>query len=287
MRLAEKSAAMDEAIRNLHIKISGCFNSCGQHHVADLGFYGVSRNKNGYTVPHFQVVLGGQWTENAGSYGLAIGAVLPSEFRRPWIALRPATSSNALTAESFQSFVKRIGKAECKRMLEDLTEVPPHDVDPSFYTDWADAREFTTGDMGVGECAGEVVSPIEFQLTACEREVFEAQVYLENGEVEKAARLAYESMLHGALALLRWRAVIFTEDPDQVVAAFRTHFYDTQLFYDPFAAGKFAYYFFRAHEHRNEEHNEETAHRLIEEAQLFIEACHSCYGRLIAKAVVA
>src|SRR6202162_1916623 len=75
MRLSERSFEMDEAISGLHIKISGCFNSCGQHHIADLGFYGVSRNKNGYSVPHFQVVLGGKWTENAGSYGLAIGAV--------------------------------------------------------------------------------------------------------------------------------------------------------------------------------------------------------------------
>jgi len=47
MRLAERSVEMDEAISGLHIKISGCFNSCGQHHIADLGFYGVSRNKNG------------------------------------------------------------------------------------------------------------------------------------------------------------------------------------------------------------------------------------------------
>ena len=79
MRLAEKSAAMDDAIRNLHIKISGCFNSCGQHHIADLGFYGVSRNKSNYQVPHFQVILGGQWSENAGSYGLAMGAEPRSE----------------------------------------------------------------------------------------------------------------------------------------------------------------------------------------------------------------
>jgi sulfite reductase (ferredoxin) len=287
MRLAEKSAAMDDAIRNLHIKISGCFNSCGQHHIADLGFYGVSRNKNGYSVPHFQVVLGGQWTENAGNYGLAIGAVPSKRIPETVDRITARYLVERTSGESFQAFVKRIGKAECKRMLEDLADVPPHDVDSSFYTDWADAREFTTGDMGVGECAGEVVSPIEFQLTACEREAFEAQVYLENGEVERAARLAYESMLHGALALLRWRAVIYTEDPDHVVAAFRTHFYDTQLFYDPFTAGKFAHYFFHAHEHRNEEHDQETAHRLIEEAQLFIEACHSCYGRLIAKMAVA
>ena len=32
------SLQLDEAIQNLHIKVSGCFNSCGQHHIADLGF---------------------------------------------------------------------------------------------------------------------------------------------------------------------------------------------------------------------------------------------------------
>ena len=59
-RLAAKSMDLDESIRGLRIKVSGCFNSCGQHHVADLGFYGNSRNVNGYTVPHFQVILGGK-----------------------------------------------------------------------------------------------------------------------------------------------------------------------------------------------------------------------------------
>ncbi len=73
-RLAAKNASLDQSIRNLRIKVSGCFNSCGQHHAADIGFYGNSRNLNGYTVPHFQVMLGGQWSHNAGSYALAMGA---------------------------------------------------------------------------------------------------------------------------------------------------------------------------------------------------------------------
>ncbi len=72
-RLAAKQFELDEAVRGLRIKVSGCFNSCGQHHVADIGFFGNSRKINGVTVPHFQVVLGGRWRENAGSYGLAIG----------------------------------------------------------------------------------------------------------------------------------------------------------------------------------------------------------------------
>ena len=43
IRLAEKSMRMDEAIKHLRIKVSGCFNSCGQHHVADLGNTRISK----------------------------------------------------------------------------------------------------------------------------------------------------------------------------------------------------------------------------------------------------
>jgi len=169
-------------------------------------------------------------------------------------------------------------------MIDDLTQVPLHDVAPSFYTDWADAREFTTGDLGVGECAGEIVSPFEFQITACEREAFEAQLSLEAGDIDKAAGLAYGAMLNGAAALLRSRMVT-AGSPDEIVALFRTRFYDTQLFFDPFTGGKFAHYFFRAHERAGEKRSAESVHRLIEETQLFIEACHSCYGKSLQQMV--
>src|SRR4029434_6353750 len=79
-QLAAKSFNLDEAVKNLRIKISGCFNSCGQHHIADLGFYGMNRNVKGFQVPHFQVILGGKFHDNAGEYGVPIGAV-PSERR--------------------------------------------------------------------------------------------------------------------------------------------------------------------------------------------------------------
>src|SRR5882724_5328011 len=283
MRLSERSFEMDEAISGLHIKISGCFNSCGQHHIADLGFYGVSRHKNGYTVPHFQVVLGGQWTDNAGSYGLAIGAV-PSK-RVPEAVDRIAKRylDQRAPGEAFHRFIGRIGKAECKKMIDDLTEIPSHDEDASYYRDWADGREFTTGDMGVGECAGEVVAPTDFQLTACEREAFEAQLKLEAGQIAAAAKTAYESMLHAAVALLKLQIVVAPDDPDRIVEEFRKHFYDTQLFFDPFTGGKFGQYFFQAHERRNGKYDAESAHYLIEEAQLFIEAAHSCFARMAAQ----
>jgi len=286
-RLLTKGYELDEAIRGLHIKISGCFNSCGQHHVADLGFYGVSRNKGGFTVPHFQLVLGGKWEENGGAYGLAIGAVPSKRIPETVDRITSRYMEERQDGESFHRYAKRIGKAALKGMIDDLAFVPPHDAEPDLYVDWSDAREYTIGDIGIGECAGEVVTPVEFQLTACEREAFEAQLALEAGDIPKAVIVAYESMRNAAQALLSWRVIPHEASADGIAAAFKHAFYDTELFFDPFVGGKFAQYYFAAHEQRHEPFDAEKTHRLIEEAQLFIEASHAFYGRLSAQKVAA
>ena len=286
-RLLAKGYELDAAIRGLHIKISGCFNSCGQHHIADLGFYGVSRNKNGYTVPHFQLVLGGKWEENAGAYGLAIGAVPSKHIPATVDRITSRYLAERQGSETFYAFAKRIGKAALKAMIDDLTFVPPHETDGSIYVDWADAREYTIGDIGTGECAGEIVTPVEFQLTAAEREAFEAQLALEAGDIAKAGNIAYESMRNAAAALLAWHMIPHGGTPESIQAAFKRAFYDTELFFDPFVGGKFAQYYFAAHERHLEPPDAERAHRLVEEAQLFIEASHAFYGRLSAAKMAA
>jgi sulfite reductase (ferredoxin) len=273
--------SLDDRVRGLRIKVSGCFNSCGQHHAADIGFYGVKRNKHGYNVPYFQVLLGGMWSENAGSYGLAIGAVPSKRIPETVDRITKRYVEGRRNGETFHEFIRRIGKAECMGMIQDLMEVPAHSEDPSFYTDWGDAREFTIGDIGVGECAGEVISPVDFQLAACEREAFEAQLHLERGAAGEAAKTAYGSMMHGAQALLRFKTGMAPEDPERVCQEFRTHFDETRLFHDPFAHGKFAQYYFQAHERLGQSSDAESARQQIEEAQLFLEAAHDCYGRML------
>lgn len=283
LRLAVKNHELDEAVKGLHIKVSGCFNSCGQHHIADLGFYGVSRKVGGTTVPHFQVVLGGQWEENAGAYGLAIGAV-PSK-RIPDVVARITDRyvREREKGESFQSFIHRLGKVALKEMLDELAHVPAYEQDRSFYSDWGDPREFTVGDMGKGECAGEVVSQIEFDLAAAERLAFEAQLWLDRNEYEKADDLAYRAMLEAARGLVRTQRRDVPGDRDTVVAEFRRRFYDTELFFDRFAGGKFAQYLFHRHQKSDGQYGEEVTRRLIEEAQLFIEAAHACNARLLER----
>ncbi len=282
LRLAEQSLQWDEAVRKLRIKVSGCFNACGQHHIADIGFYGISRHINGYTVPHFQVVLGGKWSGNAGAYGLAVGGV-PSK-RIPEVVTRITERymRDRIGEESFQDFIQRIGKKEIKSLLDDLTQIPSHDVDSSYYSDWGDPREFTLADMSVGECAGEVVSQVQFILAMSDRELFEAHLHLERGDLTQAVRTAVSSMIHASQALIKTQNVDIPDEEETILREFRVRFCDTEIFYDRYAGSKFADYLFKAAEalKGNGRVTPELAHQRIEEAQLFIDAAHSCYGRL-------
>ena len=74
--------------------------------------------------------------------------------------------------------------------------------------------------MGIGECAGEVVSLVEFDLADAEREVFEAQLLLEAGDYQQAEARAYQAMLQAAKALVRTQFLDVGDDPDRIVEEF-------------------------------------------------------------------
>ncbi|MBI2333792.1 MAG: nitrite/sulfite reductase, partial [Chloroflexi bacterium] len=228
------------------------------------------------------LVLGGEWAHNAGSYGLAVGAVPAKRIPEVVERLTGRYVAERQKGETFQSFIQRIGKVEIKNMVNDLTRIPSHDEDATLYTDWGDSREFTIGDIGVGECAGEVISHAEFGLGAAERQVFEAQVLLDQNAYQQAGETAYKSMLQAAKTLVQEQFYDVPDEADRIVEEFRTRFYDTKLFWDEYAGGKFGHYFLRAHEKSNDPYTPDEAHRRVEEAQLVIEASHSCYGKLLA-----
>jgi len=283
--LADRLFTLDESVRNLHIKISGCFNSCGQHHVADLGFYGISRTVGNRKVPHFQVVLGGKWQDNAGAYGLAIGQV-PSK-RVPdlieSITTRYVQERN--NAESFQEFLKRIGKQECRAMVEPFMAVPAYEADPSVYSDWGDPREYTL-EMAIGECAGEVITVTQFDLADAERLVFEAQVQLEDENYTQADALAYRAMTQAAISLVKTQFIDVRDNPDNIVTEFRRRFYDTGLLGDRYAGNKFAEYLFRRHDAPPDAATRDQAYRIVEEAQLFIEATYAIHDSIRERGTV-
>jgi len=273
----------DPKVENLHIKCSGCFNSCGQHHVADIGFLGVSRMISGRRVPHFQLVVGGEWTNNAGNYGLPIGAVPSKNVPKAVQALTAEFAKGAEEGEKFRQWVDRIGKREVKKLITPFVAVPTYEEDPSYYADWGDPREYTIGDIGVGECAGEVVGFVDMGLSHAERELFEAQLALDEKDAKKAVEFAKKAMLHAARALARETNANVSEDPDEIVAEFKKHQVDTGIFLDKYAGAKFANYLFSVHKDGPRNEGADGARELIEEAQLFIEASHAAYQKMQAQ----
>lgn len=278
--LAQKSFEMDEAISNLRIKVSGCFNSCSQQHVADIGFYGISRKSGNYVVPHFQLLLGGKSQDNAGSYGMVLGGIPSKAVPKTVDRLAELYLKGRNTGESFQAFIARIGKVEIKKSLMDLMEIPAYEKDSSYYVDWGSVREFTTSDIGKGECAGEIVSLTEFGLKAADRELFEAQIALEAGDANKAGQLAFKSMVTAAQGMIKGENPDISDDPKKVLTEFKTRFLDTQIFNDPFAGAKFAHYFLRAFDLDVNAFTADKARKLLEESQLFIDAAYACNIRM-------
>jgi sulfite reductase (ferredoxin) len=283
-RLYARQLEHDADLRDLRIKVSGCPNSCGQHHVADIGFYGSSRNIGPYRVPHFQVILGGEWQNNGGSYGLALGAVPSKSIPETVDVLLQKYLDGRQGGEKFREWIGRIGKKAVKDLLSPLTPVPAHDARPDFYVDWHDVREYTIGDIGVGECAGEVVSLTEFSLVEAESLAFDASVMLDeavNGDHgQKAADLAFTAMVRAAQGLLKVEDSDVKATPEVVLPLFRQRFLDNERFFDRFVGRQEAAYLTTAAESGGKVRDVDEAHRRVEEAQLFIEACHACYARM-------
>ncbi len=273
--LDKQIESLPEEVQNLKVKVSGCPNSCGQHPMADIGFYGVSRKSGSYAIPHFQVVIGGEWKHNGATYGMAVAAVPSKRIPEALKRLTDKYTKEHQKGETFQAFINRVGKVSIKEMLQDLTVIPDHAAEPGLFSDWGDPREYTIKDIGKGECAGEVVAPAEFSLTAAESKVFEAQLKLDAKDLKAAVDLAYDSMVFSAEAVIRTHNREYVGVPDMTVAEFKKTFFDSGVFVKHVNNTQFAAFLFKAHDNKLANPNPDEAHRRVEEAQLYLEAVHS------------
>jgi sulfite reductase beta subunit-like hemoprotein len=141
----------DPLVRRLAVKISGCPNSCGQHWISDVGFYGNSRKIDGKDVPYYQMLLGGGFDEGGVMrFGLAVQSVparlAPTAVQR----VLDHYIANRQDGETFRQYVMR-NKVEAFRALTADLAKPAH-VDPELYQDWGDTEAFSK-QIGRGECA--------------------------------------------------------------------------------------------------------------------------------------
>jgi len=140
-----------DELQDIKIKISGCFNSCGQHHIADIGFYGSSKAVDGHDVPHYVMLLGGYTQEGLAKFGKPTVQIpakrVPDAAKKLLSAFRAERRPN----EIFRAFVERVGHAKIKELLQEFTTVPSGD--PKMYEDLGAEGVAFKMEMGKGECA--------------------------------------------------------------------------------------------------------------------------------------
>jgi sulfite reductase beta subunit-like hemoprotein len=98
-------------IGELHVKISGCPNACGQHHVGDIGLTGMMlRGKDGRERPHYSILVGGGVGEGLSSLGRRLAGRFPEEVTPlAVVAVAECYRAERAAGETFQRFVQRVG----------------------------------------------------------------------------------------------------------------------------------------------------------------------------------
>ncbi len=141
-----------DAAPDVHIKISGCPNGCGQHHIAGLGFQGSIRKVGGRAVPQYFVLVGGDVGEEGARFG-RLAAKIPA--RRGPEALERLIElyrSEATPGESATAFFGRIEVPRVKQALADLEHLDAASAAPEDFVDLAESHEFKPEVMD-GECS--------------------------------------------------------------------------------------------------------------------------------------
>ncbi|MCH8101819.1 MAG: nitrite/sulfite reductase [Chloroflexi bacterium] len=143
----------DPLVNEIHIKASGCPNSCGQHHIANIGFHGAVMKGPGGQVPAYEVFLGGQY-QNGVKIGERIKARVPAK-KAPevLVAILDFYKSQRRDGETFNSFVERSGSEPFEGIIGEFKDVGPLNRDNiSNYMDWERTIIYKM-ERGEGECA--------------------------------------------------------------------------------------------------------------------------------------
>jgi sulfite reductase beta subunit-like hemoprotein len=149
-RLEEEGLAEVPGVRT---NISGCTNSCGQHHTSDLGFFGAERRAHGQSAPGYQLLLGGYVGEEKIHFGEK-ALRLPAK-NAPEAAVRVIRRFNdgRQVGESFRGWMERSGGVKALAdELRDLDEFPLPDEAPDYYIDYGETGPYVA-ETGASECA--------------------------------------------------------------------------------------------------------------------------------------
>ena len=150
----ESMRITDPLTRRIHLKMSGCPNGCGQHHIGTIGFYGASIRVGEHTMPAYIPHVGGRATGGEVVYGTRLKVRIPAK-RVPdaverWLRMYEAERSDG---EEFVDFAARVGTVRFEDEIRDLSIPAELNLENMLqFVDWSRHDPYKV-ERGEGECA--------------------------------------------------------------------------------------------------------------------------------------
>ena len=140
----------DPEVLKVRIKISGCPNSCGQHHIADIGLYGNARKIGERQAPYYQLMLGGEVSASGVRFARQVVPVAAKRIPEALRELLQFYRRDRAPYESFRSWAQRISDEKIARCLAPFIDTSGEVED--LFIDWGDQETYSLK-LGRGECA--------------------------------------------------------------------------------------------------------------------------------------
>jgi sulfite reductase beta subunit-like hemoprotein len=149
-RLEEEGLADVGGVRT---NISGCTNSCGQHHASDIGFMGAERRAHGKSAPGYQMLLGGYVGQTQIEFGRKALRLPARNAPEATVRVVRRYAEEREAGEAFHLWLARIGGPEAvAEGLRDLDEFPTPEEGPDYYVDYGETGPYEAI-VGDSECA--------------------------------------------------------------------------------------------------------------------------------------
>ena len=138
--------------RGATVKISGCPNSCGQHHVATIGFHGSTARAADRVIPVYQLHLGGGVDASGATFGRVLNKIPVHRVNEAVANLLGAYDREHEPGETPLTYFRRLSKERVTEILGDTVSLAPPLLQSEDFEDLGTGVPFRVV-VSKGECA--------------------------------------------------------------------------------------------------------------------------------------
>lgn len=215
-----KSKLNLDAMSDVNIHISGCPNSCGQHHAASLGFFGKVLRKDGEMLPGYNILAGAILRDGEGQFAQKVEEVSAKDLPNFIEDLLTVYQSKQTNYPNFTTYINGDGLADITTIAKKYSDLPTLQAKPEYYTDWGAEEPFSILKGQKAECSAGIFDMIDVDKKSGTEAKEAVQAALEPDVVNQNL---YKIVFHASRMLLVTRGLEVRHD-DQAFELFYRHF---------------------------------------------------------------